>query len=463
MTRPDSGRLRAFLVSVSAGAVLSGCSMLPDYAPPQMQLTDRYSVLQPIQVSPRAQSAWWTAFHDPVLNNLVDRALAQNLTVAQARARVREAEALARRAGLEDIGGDLEARASAPDSSETIGLGLDLIFSPRRLAAAAASRARLDAARSAETNARRLVIGELALAYADLRYAEALLAYRHQDLRSRQRTLNDINTRLEAGAATRLDRVRAEALVAQTRAQVPQTEAQIAILQSRIATLLADPAGRRGLGLAAGTGQPMPRGGADIGVPADLLRARPDIRQAERAYAAAVSDLGAARADRYPRLSLSGVVQAPIGGGSTAESLVAGIALPVFSQPRLAANEAAAQARVEGALLAWKDAVLTAVDEVESALIALSASMRTASAAAQVVRLNQEALDLSRQLLADAGGITVLDILDRERAVSDARATLAQAQRDVARDYIRLHTALGLEDGLGAPQDLKLAEAVEPG
>jgi multidrug efflux system outer membrane protein len=83
--------------------------------------------------------------------------------------------------------------------------------------------------------------------------------------------------------------------------------------------------------------------------------------------------------------------------------------------------------------------------------------VRTASAAAEVVRLNQEALDLSRQLLSESGGVTVLDILDRERAVADARATLAQAQRDVARDYIRLYTALGLEDGLGAPMEIAAA------
>lgn len=457
MQRPSPGRTGASVLALSAGIALGGCSVLPDYAPPQMQLTDRYSVMQPISVRSRAESAWWTAFHDPVLNRLVDRALAQNLTIAQARARVREAEALARRAGLEDINGNLEASASAPDSTETVGLDGEFILSPRRLAAAIAARARLDAARADETDARRLVIGELALAYADLRFSQALLAYRHQDLRSRQRTLADINTRFEAGAATRLDRVRAEALVAQTRAQIPQTEAQVAILHTRIATLLGEPGGRSAVDLGSGSGQPVPRGAANIGVPADLLRARPDIRAAERSYAAAVSDLGAARADRYPRLSLSGFVRAPIGGGSVAEGLVAGIALPVFSQPRLAAAEAAQEARVEQALVEWKNAVLTAVDEVESALLALAASVRTASAAAEVVRLNQEALDLSRKLLSESGGVTVLDILDRERAVADARATLAQAQRDVARDYIRLYTALGLEDGLGAPMEIAAA------
>jgi multidrug efflux system outer membrane protein len=319
----------------------------------------------------------------------------------------------------------------------------------------AAARARLDAARNAETNARRLVVGELALAYADLRYSQALLAYRQQDLRSRRRTLNDITTQFDAQAATRLDIVRAQALRAQTDVQIPQTQAQIAILESRIATLLGEPAGRAGLHLGSTGFQPMPRGGGDVGVPADLLRARPDIRQAERLYAAAVSDLGAAEAARWPRLSLSGLIRAPLGGGTSAESLDLGIAIPIFSQAELAAGVDAAEARVDQALISWRSAVLAAVDEVESSLLALAASRRAAAGLARVVQLNQEALNLSRQMFLESGQTTVLDVLDREQSLSDARVALAQAQRDVARDYIRLHTALGIEDGFGAPPDLQ--------
>jgi multidrug efflux system outer membrane protein len=454
MQKPGTGRARASLFMVSAGSILGGCSVLPDYDAPQMRLSDHYSILQPIAVSSRADTAWWRAFNDPALDGLIDRAAAQNLNIAQARARVREAEALARRAGLSDIDGSADIIASS-DGRETVGLALEAIFSPRKRTEVAAAQARLDGARNAETDARRLVVGELALAYADLRYAQALLSYRHQDLRSRRRTLNDITAQFDAQVATRLDTVRAQALLAQTEAQIPQTEAQIAILESRIATLLGEPAGRAGVHLGATGIQPMPRGGGDIGVPADLLRARPDVRQAERLYAAAVSDLGAAEAARWPRLSLSGLIRAPLGGGSSADSLDFGVAIPIFSQPALAAGVNAAEARVDQALISWKSAVLTAVDEVESALLALAASRRTVAASARVVQLNQEALDLSRQLFLESGQTTVLDVLDRERTLSDARVVLAQAQRDVARDYIRLYTALGLEDGFGAPPDLQ--------
>jgi len=454
MKKPGAGRARAFLLVVSTGSILAGCSVFPDYDAPQMRLSDRYSILQPIAVSSRADTAWWRAFHDPTLDGLIERAAGQNLTIAQARARVREAEALARRAGLSDIGGSADISVSR-EGRGSVGLGLEAILSPGRRPEVAAAAARLDVARNAETDARRLVVGELALAYADLRYSQALLSYRHQDLRSRRRTLNDITAQFEAQVATRLDAVRAQALLAQTEALIPQTEAQIAILESRIATLLGEPAGRAGLHLGPTGVQPLPQGGGDIGVPADLLRARPDVRQAERLYAAAVSDLGAAEAARWPRLSLSGLIRAPLAGGSSTDRLDFGVAIPIFSQPALAAEVDAAEARVEQALIAWKSAVLTAVDEVESALLALDASRRTAAASSRVAQLNQEALDLSRQLFLGSGETTVLDVLDRERSLSDARVVLAQAQRDVARDYIRLYTALGLEDGFGAPPDFQ--------
>jgi len=449
MKTPGTGRVRASLIAMSAGSIVAGCSALRDYEVPQMGLSDHYSMLQPIAVSSHPDTAWWKSFNDPTLDELIERAAGQNLTIAQARARVREAEALARRAGLDDFEGSADITANS-NGRESAGLELDAIFSTGRRSEIDAAIARLDSARNAETDARRLVVGEVALAYADLRFAQALLSYRYQDLRSRRRTLNDITAQFEAQVATRLDIVRAQALLAQTEALIPQTEAQIAILESRIATLLGEPAGRSALQLGTTGVQPVPRAGGEIGVPADLLRARPDIRQAERLYAAAVSDLGAAKAERLPRLSLSGLIRAPLSGGGSSDVLELGVAIPIFSQPALAAGVDAAEARVDEALIDWKSAVLTAVDEVESALIALSASRQTAAASSRVVKLDQEALDLSRELFLESRQTTVLDVLDGERTLSDSRVRLAQAQRDVARDYIRLYTALGLEDGFGA-------------
>jgi multidrug efflux system outer membrane protein len=182
---------------------------------------------------------------------------------------------------------------------------------------------------------------------------------------------------------------------------------------------------------------------AVTGVPADLLRARPDIRQTERLYAAAVSDLGAAEAARYPSLSLRGVISVPLGGGAGSESLAAGLNMPLLNQSALAASADAAKARVNLAYLAWQAAVLAAVEEVENAQANLHASGQVLAEAQGLVDLNRRALALSREVLTSRGAITVLDVLDRERTLSAARALVARSLRDQAADYIILQTVIG--------------------
>ena len=183
---------------------------------------------------------------------------------------------------------------------------------------------------------------------------------------------------------------------------------------------------------------------ADLGVPADLLRARPDIRVAERQYAAAVSDVGVSVASRYPSLSLSGLITAPLGRGSWNESLVAGLTLPVFSQPSLAAGVDAAEARAQQAYLVWRRTVLEAIEQVETALADLRAAHQSVRAAREVVDLNQRSLTLTRRLLVELGETTVLDLIDRERSLSSARLSLARNKRDLANAYIALRVALGI-------------------
>jgi multidrug efflux system outer membrane protein len=189
--------------------------------------------------------------------------------------------------------------------------------------------------------------------------------------------------------------------------------------------------------------QPVPKGAIDAGVPADLLRARPDIRRAEQLYAAAVSDVGVADAARYPSLNLSGLISAPANGGRGTETLLAGLVVPVFNQPALLAEKDAAAARVEQTYLQWRIAVLQALEEVENAQILLRSARQSVAAAREAVSLNRQSLDLSRELLSSGGNITVLDVLDRERALSSSRTALAQNTRDVAAAFIQLYVGLG--------------------
>lgn len=460
---PSSGRMPLRL-ALGAILMLGACASAPGYQSPEMLLPAQYSrhVAAPA-VPATADRLWWEDFHDPVLNHLVAAALAGSPTLAEARARLAEAEALAGRARASSILGDGRAEIrSNSDALDTAELGLTAFFdlNGERRAGKRAAHARAEAAAAAGIDTRRLLIADLAATYVDLRFYQMRLAQRQQDLASRQRSLRNITTRTETGAGTELDVLQAGALLAETQADIPQLEAVVIRQRNRLSTLMGRTVGDLDIDLGYPGAQPLPKAGADLGVPADLLRLRPDIAQAEREYAAAIADMTATEAARYPTLSLNGVIRAPVSGGASSRSLAAGLTLPVFSQGALAAGARAASARADAALAQWRRAVLTAVEEVETALAALQGAQQAARASQKSVSLNTRALALTRELLESGGDVTTLDLLDRERDLSNARGLLAQACRDVAQEYIALRTALAV--GLGADA-VPVAAAVAEG
>ena len=434
------------VVTLSAVLVLSGCGIGPVFTPPQIALPDRYELLAPVSKASVEDRQWWRHFNDPLLDQLVEAALADNITLAQTEARLREAKALARRDSVLLSGdGDLTATRSSISSADedTLGVNLQVGLAGGDRWKAKGAAQRLQAAEFATLEARRTVLAELGIAYADLRFAQASLTSRNLDLTSRQRTLRDVQRLLDAGEATQLDSLRAQSLVSEIRAQIPGLQAEVLRQRNRISTLLGVPVGSLPMDLGYRGSQPDPSMRIVASVPADLLRARPDIRQAERLYAAAVSDLGVAEAARYPRLSLRGAITAPVDGTSSSESLIAGLTVPLFNQPALAASAKAAEAKVQQAYLNWRSNVISAVEEVENAQASLQASSGVRKETRRLVDINRRALSLSRDLLTSRGEITVLDVLDRERALTEARLQQARSQRDVAVDYIILHTVLG--------------------
>ena len=424
---------------------LSGCAVGPVFTPPEMALPDRYARLEPVSRASAADMRWWQHFNDPLLTHLVDTAVAGNVGLAEARARLDEAAAIARRDGNR-LSGDADLTLS---DEASLGVSAEIGLAGEQRWRAQGSAQRLEAAQFDAQAARRALLAEVGVAYVDLRFAQASLASRQQDLASRKQTLDEIRRLLDAGAATQLDLLRAQTLVSETTTQIPALTADVLRQRNRISTLLGHPVGSLPIDLNYPGTQPKPAMREVRGVPADLLRVRPDIRQAERLYAAAVSDMGAAQAARYPSLSLRGAVTAPLDGGDRGGTFMAGLAMPLFNQPALAASVDIADARVNQAYLRWQRAVLAAIEEVESAQADLQASVAEQAEAAHLVDLNRNALDLSRQLLTNRGTITVLDVLDRERALSVARAGLARSQRDQAIDYIVLQTVVGHGHTLG--------------
>lgn len=452
--RRKTGRGIAVMATLSLAA---GCTEAPYTAPIFPFLTSYKTQTESV---PRVLDNldWWRSFNDPTLDRLIEQALSGNLNLDLAQERVIEARAA--RASLplaaslspsarvqreqQDGGSDL-TRAEAS-------LGFDWlldIYGARRAQLEAAS-ARVTVADAEVDAARLLLLLNLTNAYVDLRFQQSSLHLRRSELRSRRQTLDMIETLVNADAGTRIDLVRAQALVAETRATIPGIEAAIANLKNEIAVLSGRQPGQPGLDLDSHTSQPRATLSPKVGIPADLLRNRPDIRVAERNYYAALRDVKTANAALYPQLSLSGTLSLASLSGDRSTDYVFGPALrlPILPATAGRASVELRESRVRQAHTLWQQTVLEAIGDVESALSDYAASLRARSAAQETVNLYAEALRLTRESVGQDGG-TVRDLIDAEQNLAVANAGLAAALRQMGRSYIALNISLGAGNRYG--------------
>lgn len=438
--------------------VLTGCASPDPYAAPTFPFAAAFrSAPETVRGAPvlLGNAAWWRHLDDPVLDRLVVLALRDSLTIAQAGARVAEARASARSvSGPVALSSSLAGRVSDGDDANpdtvTAEIGLDWLLDPwgGRRAERQAASSRAEAAEAEATAARLLVLSNLARAYLDLRYRQQLLALAEQEARSRARTLALTRTLAEAEASTRLDLTRSEARVAGIRAELPGLRAAIGAKQNEIAVLAGAAPGSlppdMTAALAQKQGQPRAGLAPDPGIPADLLRNRPDIQVAEHGYYAALADLGQARAALYPNLSLSGAITLAKAGGRATQIGYFGpvLRLPVFPANTARAGVEIRHARVRAAHAIWRATVLRALLEVENALLDYRAVSDSEASANRAARLHREALDLTRDLFA-AGEATLGDLIDAEQAVAEADEVVAGTRYRRSLAFVALNVALG--------------------
>jgi outer membrane protein, multidrug efflux system len=451
VTRPF-GYLTAFSV------LLAGCGTETPYQGPVFAFKGSYLGAKSESPVLLANSAWWRGFKDPILDALIARALQQNLDLASAKERIVES-----RANLDQIPGNLTLSpglsvtrekgivGSAETRSEG-SLGLSWLLDPygARREQMKAAGARIEVADAELDAARLLLLVNVANSYVDLRYFQEVLAIRNQEIRGRRRTVALVNTLLEQNSATRLDLVRAEARLSAAEAAVPTAQSAIRAQQYLIAGLLGLPPGAMDIGLDGSGHQPRPGMAVDVGIPADLLRNRPDIRIAERLYYASVADAGAAAADLYPKLSLTGSISLTSIGGTEGSSYVFGPSLVLPSLPTKGGRAAvkARESRARQALISWKSTVTGALGEVETAIVSYSANSKAVGASQKTVRLYREAVDLTRDLISKDGA-TIRDLLDSEESVVDSELVLAENRRQLARSFISLNVGLGSGHAVG--------------
>lgn len=455
---------------VAATIGLSGCSTDEPYKLPFFKFAKSYSSVSSQAVPvPLADETWWMGFKDPVLNQLVERALAGNIDLEIAREKVTEAHA-----NRDTIPSQLTATPSAThrygqsvgdtDAVHTsnVRLNIDWLLDPyglRRQQIQAAG-ARIDIADAQVDAARLSLLLNLSNAYVDLRYSQRLLNLRRQQLASRREAVTQTKQLFDRRAATKLDVVQTEALVAETQTQIPSLMAAIRRHKIQIAILSGVAPGRLGINLDKGAGQPRPSKTLKTGVPADLLRNRPDLQIAERSYYEAITNVGISRAEMYPSLSLSGMVGYGATSGADGLEYFVGPSLNFPSLPLKASKSriAARHSVARQAYGSWQSTVLTSVSEVESALADYQASRNAVVESQRRVRLNREALELTQELMKREGA-TIRDLVNAEERIADADTALADNLRQLARNYVALNIALGAGSSFGEVKASKVALA----
>lgn len=464
-TAPGRRRLLALTSSAVLALLLAGCAAVgPDYRSPEVAAPAQWHTAhQSGSIDTAALAEWWKQFNDPVLDSLISDALAANTDLATARAKLREARARRdmSRAGLGPSvtasGSVSHAKASAETgsgaTSNLYSAGFDAswevdVFGATRRTVEA-SEADLQASAENLRDVQVSLVAEVASNYIELRTAEQRLAIAEANLASQTETYDLVSWRLMAGLVSDLDEAQARTDLETTRAALPSLRTTISEARNRLAILLDRSPGELDARLAATGAIPSAPQQIATGIPADTLRQRPDVRMAERELAAQTARLGAAEAARYPSLPLSGSLGLAslnpgrlLDSSAIARSLLASITAPIFDSGYLRANVRVQDALVEQYRLQYRGAVLTALEDVENALVSLANTGQRHKELAQATSSASEALAIARNRYA-AGLIDFESVLTSQRTLISLEDQLASSAGDYSKAQISLYKALG--------------------
>lgn len=458
--------------------VLTGCAVGPDYRVPEIALPSAFLGQPGVDQRPARQQAdlavWWAAFDDPLLTRFVSLALEQNLDIAQAAARVAQSRAALRYAdaallpaanasisaarGYQSVetplGQVLDATpgfdrsGSAYEANLGASWEIDVFGGLRR--GQEAARAAYAATEAGAVATRLAVAAQTADVYVTIRGLQARIAIARQQAETRRQLLAMVRLQYEKGIAAELQMNQAAGSLTQAEAQIPVLEAGLDAAMNALDVLLAVPPGTHRAELAAAAPIPVAPGLAGSGTPAEMIRRRPDLIAAERRLAAANARIGVAVAEYYPKFSLAALVGSATAiasgnlftaGAGQAQGIL-GLRWRLFDFGRVDAQIEAARGHEAEALAAWRLAVLRAAEDVENAFSALL------KREAQVGVLTRGEASFARarenSLAAYQGGIvSLIEVLDADGNLLQARDAKAQAQTEAARAAIASFRALG--------------------
>jgi NodT family efflux transporter outer membrane factor (OMF) lipoprotein len=446
-----------FMLAAGAALCLTGCIGPRPEAPVDAALVPPPAWRTALGPAGPVRADWWQAFGDPVLADLVARALANNPDLAIAALRVEEARAAERLARAQlspTVGGGAPVTGGQSvgplgTQSESVGAqpllqaSYDLDLFGRLRQASRAARAQALASEGARDTVRLAVASGVASGYITLRALDRRLEVARETLAARAEALRIARRRAETGYTSALELHQAEGEYRATEQLVPQAELLVARQENALSLLIGDSPS------AIPRGVPFERLASPFipdGLPADLLRRRPDLFQAEQALVAADRSLDSARAAMLPNVALTGsagvVLSSALDDPTGVFSLGGSILAPIFDAGRLRAQADAAAARRDQAAFAYRRAALVAFREVEDSLAGvLRSGQQATSLAGQRDALAAALRNASNRY--HAGYSSYLDQLDAQRGLLTAELTLIQAQADRLTAFVSLYQALG--------------------
>lgn len=449
--RPALGALLALLA-------LAGCAFRPDAARSGLELPGRFRDAGAAQPAQWPDPDWWRGFNAPELNRLMAEAGSGAFDLAAAAARIRQADAQARIAGaalLPQVTGGLDAsrrqtgagnrRSTAYDASLSASYELDFWGRNRNTADAAALAAqgtRFDAATVMLTTQ-----ASVANTYFDILTTREQLRVQTENLEAARRILTVIRAQVAAGIATGLDLAQQETVVAQQEAQLPSLRQSIAQSVNALAVLVGRPPEQ--VEVAAGGLERLRVPSTAPGLPSELLARRPDVYFAEAQLAAANADVAAARAALLPSVTLSGsggfsstVLGTLLRPEAQFWSLATGLTQTIFDGGALRGRVALSEAQAEELVVAYRRAIVSALTDVEDALVALRETTEQEALRTEAENRASRAAGIAESQLR-AGTINLITLLNTQQTLYTARNTLVSARLQ------RLQAAVGLFRALG--------------
>lgn len=486
------------VVLIAALSGLPACTVGPTYRRPDIASPPSFAEA-PITAeagldsSSSDLSTWWTAFDDPTLNDLVRRALANNLDLETAASRLRQARQQERiAAGAEyptlsaggnaltynsnkgsssqgataSSGGSTDGDLPIPAHFNLYTAGFDAswevdIFGGTRRSIEAA-RADIEAVEWARRDVEVSLLAEVANAYLTLRALQARIALGEQELKRQNGVFELIHARRATGFVTGLDVDQQSVQVATAAAQIPQLQAQAKVQVHALGVLIGEQpeALIASLGPVANPLPPLPPT-LPLGLPSDLLKRRPDIREAERRLAAASANIGVQQASLYPKLNLLGMASftsPTISNLFNSDNLgSAGLGMitqPLFNGGRNQAQIRLAKDQYQEALISYKASVLTAFRDCEDALARYKSEDNRRASLVQSVKASKNSLKIAEDQYG-AGLVTFINVLQAEVSVLNSQDQLIQSDAQALSDLVSVYKALG--GGWSTSPDLKQA------